>query len=103
MPSSGCATVGFAPAERLVGVGTVARIVDAFARRLALQEQVGEDVVAALCRHLEPRWAACRLTLAHTCMTARGQRAHGAKVETVAIAGAGIARAEVYAAMGIGS
>jgi GTP cyclohydrolase I len=103
MPSSGCATVAFAPDERLVGVGTVARVVDAFARRLALQEQIGEEVVAALRKHLEPRWAACRLTLAHSCMTARGERSHGAKVETVAIAGAGVARAEVYAAMGIRS
>jgi GTP cyclohydrolase I len=101
MPSSGAATVAFAPDERLVGVGTVARVVDAFARRLALQERIGEDVVGALRKHLAPRWAACRLTLAHTCMTARGERAHGAKVDTVAFSGAGVERAAVYAALGL--
>ena len=85
--SSGTATVAYAPGERLVGVGTVAAVVDAFARRLALQEQIGQSVVAALAKHLSPRWVACRLVLSHGCMTARGERAHGARVETVALAG----------------
>ena len=43
-----------------MGVGTVARVMEAFARRLALQEQIGERAVAALQKHLAPRWAACR-------------------------------------------
>jgi GTP cyclohydrolase I len=98
--SSGAATVAFAPDERLVGVGTVAAVVDAFARRLALQEQIGQSVVAALGKHLSPRWVACRLVLSHACMTARGERAHGARVETVALAGSGADRALVHAALG---
>src|SRR5690348_3777280 len=63
MPAMGLATVAFAPEEHLVGVGTVARVVDAFARRFALQEQIGERTVAALQKHLAPRWAGCRLSL----------------------------------------
>jgi GTP cyclohydrolase I len=101
--SSGTATVAYAPDRRLVGVGAVAAIVDAFARRLALQEQIGESVVAALCKHLSPRWVACRLALSHGCMTARGQRAHGARVETVALTGADADRALVSAVLGVGS
>src|SRR5215468_636325 len=46
MPAVGVATVAFAPEEHIVGVGTLARLVDAFAHRLALQEQIGERVVA---------------------------------------------------------
>jgi GTP cyclohydrolase I len=99
--SSGAATVAFAPKDRLIGVGAVAALVDAFARRLALQEQIGENVAAALARHLEPRWAACRLVLSHGCMTARGERAHGARVETVAQSGGDAA--EVFAALGVGA
>ncbi|HEX8796289.1 MAG TPA: GTP cyclohydrolase I [Polyangiaceae bacterium] len=102
MPSVGAATVAYAPEEHLVGVGTVARLVDAFARRLALQEQLGERVVAALQKHLAPRWAACRIVLAHGCMTARGERAHGARVETVAIAGGDVDEAVVYQVLGVG-
>lgn len=85
LPSSGFATVAFAPDARLLGVGAVARLVDALARRLALQEEVGEGVVAALAKHLAPRWVGCRLVLTHACMTARGERAHGSVVETVAL------------------
>jgi GTP cyclohydrolase I len=104
--SSGTATVALSPHERLVGVGTVAAVVDAFARRLSLQEQVGENVVAALGKHLAPRWVACRLVMTHGCMTARGERAHGARVETVALTPAPAdARdlAVVHGALGVGT
>jgi len=101
-PSIGEATVAFAPDEHLVGLGAVVRVVDAFARRLTLQEQIGERVVSALCEHVAPRWAACRIVLSHGCMTVRGERAHGARVETVAVAGVQVDRAAVYAALGVG-
>ena len=102
MASTGEATVAFAPGDRLVGVGTVARLVDAFARRLALQEQLGEQVVAAMQRHVRPTWVACRIVLSHACMTARGERTHGARVETVAVRGDGVDLAVVHAALGVG-
>jgi GTP cyclohydrolase I len=102
MPGTGLATVAFSPDEHLVGVGTVARLVDAFARRLALQEQIGERAVAALQKHLAPRWAACRITMTHACMTTRGERTHGARVETLALAGGDVDEAAVYAALGVG-
>ncbi len=102
MPSTGLATVAFAPEEHLVGIGAIARTVDAFARRLALQEQIGENVVAALQKHLAPRWAACRLVLSHSCMVARGERTHGARLETLALAGGEVDEATVYSALGIG-
>jgi GTP cyclohydrolase I len=102
MPSTGSATVAFAPEEHLVGVGTVARVVDAFSRRLAMQEQIGERVVAALQKHLAPRWTACRIVLSHACMTARGERTHGARVETLALAGGEVDESVVLLAVGVG-
>ncbi len=101
LPSVGTATVAFAPSSRLVGVGAVAHVVDALARRLALQEEIGEGVVAALEKHLAPRWVGCRLVLAHACMTARGGRSHGSRVETVALRGA-IDPAAAHAVLGVG-
>jgi GTP cyclohydrolase I len=103
MPSTGEAVVAFAPRDRLLGFGAVARLVDAFARRLTLQEQLGEQVVAALVKHLDPRWAACRIVLTHTCMTARGERTHGAHAETVAVSAGAGERSVVHAALGVGS
>jgi GTP cyclohydrolase IA len=87
MVASGLATVAFAPDEKLIGVGTLAAVVDAFAHRLTLQERVGEQVVAAIARGIAPRWVACKLVLSHACMTARGERKHGARIETFAYAG----------------
>jgi GTP cyclohydrolase IA len=100
--STGEATVAFAPEEHLVGVGTVAALVDAFARRLSTQEAIGERVAAALQKHLAPRWCACRIVLSHACMTARGERAHGARVETLALDGGDVDLALFYAALGVG-
>ena len=87
MQAQGRATVAFAPAGRLVGIGTVVSVVEAYARRLALQESLGEEIVEALDAELRPRWVGCRLVLSHGCMISRGERAHGSRVETLALRG----------------
>ena len=102
MPAVGEATVAFAPDEHLVGIGTVSRVVDAFARRLSLQEQIGQRTVAALQKHLAPRWVACRITLSHGCMIARRECAKGARVETLAVAGGDVDETVVHSAVGVG-
>jgi GTP cyclohydrolase I len=102
MPSTGEATLAFEPDEHLVGIGTVARVIDAFARRLSLQEQIGQRTVAAFQKHLAPRWVACRITLVHACMTTRRDGAKGARVETVAIAGGDVDELVVHSALGVG-
>jgi len=87
MTGMGKATVGFAPKDKIVGVGALARLLDAYARRLTLQETIGEEVVAAIEKNLEPRWVACRIEMTHACMTARGERTHGARLVTYAVRG----------------
>ena len=84
LPAEGTATVAFAPRACAVGLGAVVGLVDGLARRLVLQETLGEDIVATLAKELETRWVVCRLSLRHGCMTARGERAHGTSVETIA-------------------
>ncbi|HEX7663202.1 MAG TPA: GTP cyclohydrolase I [Polyangiaceae bacterium] len=96
MQAWGEATVAFAPKKHIVGLGAIARALDACSKRLILQETIGEDLVKAMMDALEPEWAACRLSLEHGCMVARGERTHHARVETVAVAGS-IARAQVDA------
>jgi GTP cyclohydrolase I len=102
LPALGTATVAFAPGEYLIGVGVVGTLVDAFAHRFALQEHIGDRVVAALQKHLAPEWAGCRLVLSHGCMTARGDRKHAARVETVALSGGDIDEAVAYQILGVG-
>lgn len=104
MPASGTATVAFVARERLLGLGAVAELVCAHARRLTLQERIGEAVVADLEAALAPEWAGCRLVLSHGCMTARGERAIGSRVETVALRGAKAPElvSAAHAALGVG-
>lgn len=103
LPASGSATIALHARERLVGLGTLAALVEAHARRLTLQEHIGEAVVADLEAVLEPAWVGCRITLVHGCMVARGERAIGSRVETVALrAAAGESQARMHAALGVG-
>jgi GTP cyclohydrolase I len=102
MPSVGHAVVAFAPRDLLVGFGAVSRVVDAYSKRLALQEQIGQDVVSALHRHLAPRWVACRIVLSHSCMRTSGGGHHEGPVETLAIIGSDEDRSSAYVAVGLG-
>jgi GTP cyclohydrolase I len=86
-PSLGKASVAYLPGTHLLGLGTLARLVDACARRLVLQEQIGRSVVDALMRHAGARGAYCRLSLVHGCLCARGARQPGTVVHTTASAG----------------
>ena len=97
MPALGTATVAYVPSTRLVGLGALARLVDAFAHRLTLQEDVGRNVVDSLQGALETQGAFCRLRLRHSCLCARGERKQG-WVETVSALGC-LAPGGTYATM----
>jgi GTP cyclohydrolase I len=87
LPGIGTATIGYLPGDRVIGIGALARTVDAFARRLTLQETIGEAVVRALLDHAGARGAYCRLELSHACLSARGARQSEATVVTIARGG----------------
>jgi GTP cyclohydrolase IA len=95
LPGLGRAAVAYLPGRRIVGIGTIARTVDAFARRLTLQETIGESVVRALVSVVGARGASCRIELRHSCLAARGARQPEATVVTVAQAGAPIQEASL--------
>jgi GTP cyclohydrolase I len=87
LPARGTGTVLYLPGDRMTGLGTLARLVDAFAHRLTLQETIASSVAAALVEHLGARGAACKLSLSHNCLTSRGERQSAAIVDTLALAG----------------
>jgi GTP cyclohydrolase IA len=87
LPSLGSATVAYLPGDKLLGLGTLAGLVEAFGRRLALQERIGQNVVRALVEHAGARGAYCRISLVHGCLSARGARHSQARVRTAAAAG----------------
>jgi GTP cyclohydrolase IA len=102
VPSMGHATVAFLADANLVGLGTVAALVGAHARRLALQERIGESIVADLAAVLEPVWVGCRIVLTHACMVVRGERSFGTTVETIAQRAPTERVAEVHRVLGVG-
>jgi len=87
LPARGTACVLYLPGPRVVGLGTLGRLVSAWSHRLAFQEATGANVAASLVDHLGARGAACMLSLSHDCLSARGGRQSGASVDTIAFAG----------------
>ncbi len=87
LPALGVAHVVYRPGSALLGIGTISALVDAFARRLTLQEVIAHEVVTALVEHAGARGAYCELELEHGCLRARGERQTTAVVRSSARAG----------------
>jgi len=90
LPFTGYAHVAYVPslkAKRAVGLSKMARLVDCFARRLQIQEQMTAQVADAMEEHLEPRGVAVVVTARHGCMSCRGVRKQRAGMVTSAMRG----------------
>lgn len=87
LPFSGVAHVGYLPAERILGLSKLARLVEHFAARPQTQERLTRQVADCLLDRLQPRGVGVVLEAEHTCMTLRGVRATGATTVTSALLG----------------
>jgi GTP cyclohydrolase I len=87
LPWTGTATVAYLPAGRIVGLSKLARVAQEYAARPQVQERLGDQIVAALDKHLDTRGAACMIRAVHTCMTLRGAKAAGAAMVTSHLTG----------------
>lgn len=83
LPYDGTADVAFAPNDRHVGLGGIARVVDGYARRLTLQEQLTARIADALYETIAPRSLLVRLSAEHRCLADRGPRKHGHRFVTI--------------------
>jgi len=79
LPYHGLAHVAYVPTGRVVGFGQLARLIDCFAHRLVIEEELARNVADALMRHLGARGAACLLDAEQLCLTVRGERRRGAR------------------------
>ncbi len=78
LPFRGVAHVGYVPAERILGLSKLARVVDFFARRLQLQERLTTQIAQCLTRRSSARAVSASYSSAeHSCMSQRGARAVG--------------------------
>jgi GTP cyclohydrolase I len=87
LPFTGVAHVGYLPADRILGLSKLARVVERFARRLQLQERLTTQVADWLRTHLEPKGVGVVLEAEHLCMTLRGVQATGTRTVTSTLHG----------------
>lgn len=78
LPFTGTVAVGYIPAGGVVvGLSKLARVVEAFARRLQVQERMTEQIAEAIEHHLKPAGVGVVVEASHTCQAMRGVRKPG--------------------------
>lgn len=101
LPFHGEAHVGYVPDGRVVGISKLARVVEGYARRPQIQEQLTSQVAEAIMEVLTPDGVAVVIEAEHLCMTMRGVRKPGSRMITSAMRGdfrrSAVTRAEFLA------
>ena len=82
VPILGKAHVGYLPAERVVGISKLARLVEILARRMQIQEALTSQIADTIQDVLAPRGVGVVIEAAHQCMTTRGIRKPGVSLVT---------------------
>ena len=88
VPIIGRAHVAYLPSRRVVGISKLARLVEAFAKRLQIQEKLTAQIASAINDVLQPRGVAVVIEASHQCMTTRGVHMPGVGLVTSRMLGA---------------
>lgn len=103
-PIIGQVHVGYLPRRRVVGISKLARLVEAYARRLQVQERLTAQIADTLQEVLQPRGVAVMVEASHACMTTRGVNTREVVMTTSRLLGAfrenPATRREFFAAIG---
>lgn len=86
-PFFGVAHIGYLPAGSIVGLSKLPRLLDAFARRLSVQERITTQVADTIDKVLKPRGVGVVLQARHMCMESRGINRPGCVTTTAALRG----------------
>ncbi len=87
LPFHGEAHVGYIPDGRVVGISKLARVVEGFAKRPQIQEQLTSQIAEAIMEVLKPDGVAVVIEAEHLCMTMRGVKKPGSRMVTSAMRG----------------
>jgi GTP cyclohydrolase I len=82
VPFTGKAHVAYLPSCKVVGISKLARLVDAYARRLQIQEKMTAQIANTLNDILQPKGVAVVVEAVHQCMTSRGVHKHSSVMQT---------------------
>ena len=87
LPFIGRAHVAYLPNGKVIGLSKVARIVDAFARRLQIQENLTTQIAESLMNCLQPSGVAVVVEAKHLCMMMRGVEKQNSVMKTSCLLG----------------
>lgn len=87
-PIIGRVHVGYLPAGKVVGISKLARVVDAYAKRLQVQEKMTAQIAGCIQRALQPLGVGVVVEGSHECMTTRGVHKRGVSMITSSMLGA---------------
>ncbi|PPC86766.1 MAG: GTP cyclohydrolase I FolE [Hyphomicrobium sp.] len=87
-PIIGRAWVAYIPRGRVVGISKLARVVNAYAKRLQIQEKMTAQIANIIQQVLDPEGVAVVIKAEHHCMTTRGVHKHGTDMVTSRMLGA---------------
>src|ERR1700760_3034251 len=82
VPIIGKACVAYLPNKRVVGISKLARVVEAYAKRLQIQEKMTAQIANAINTILAPKGVAVVIEAEHQCMTTRGVEKPGVLMVT---------------------
>jgi GTP cyclohydrolase I len=87
LPFYGYVDVAYVPSDKILGLSKFARIIDAFSKRLQVQERLTKELADFLYENLEPELLMVRIYATHSCMTVRGVRRPESQTETISVVG----------------
>ncbi len=87
LPFFGRAHVAYIPDGKVIGLSKVARIVDAFARRLQIQEQLSEEIANCLMHYTKAKGVGVIIEAKHMCMMMRGVNKQNASMTSSVMLG----------------
>ena len=88
VPILGRAHVAYLPHRRVVGISKLARVVEAYSKRLQIQEKLTAQIANTIQDVLQPKGVAVVIEAAHQCMTTRGVHKPGVTMVTSRMLGA---------------
>jgi len=87
LPFIGTCHVGYLPSEKVIGLSKIARIVDMFARRLQIQEQMTQEIAEAIKEVTDARGVGVLVEAKHLCMMMRGVEKQNSSMKTSVMLG----------------
>mgnify|MGYP001574965322 CR=1 FL=1 len=87
LPFFGKCHIAYMPDKHILGLSKIPRLVDAFARRLQVQERLTTQIAEAISEHVKPLGVACVIEASHLCMTMRGVQKQNSRAVTSSMLG----------------